>query len=48
VCGGFLSDIPVIDLYEDAWVRIVADGNTRVGEQLPDCASSAAHGPSYP
>ncbi len=31
---GFLSDIPVVDLYEDTWVCIVADGNTRVGEQL--------------
>ena len=25
-----LPDLPVIDLYEDTWVRIVADGNMRV------------------
>ena len=31
---GFVSDIPVIDLYEDTWVCIVAEGNTRVGEEL--------------
>jgi len=31
---GFLSDIPVVDLYEDTWVCIIANSNTRVGEQL--------------
>jgi DNA-binding transcriptional LysR family regulator len=31
---GFLSDIPVVDLYEDTWVCLVAEGNPRVGERL--------------
>lgn len=31
---GYLSDLPCVDLYEDAWVCIVAAGNPAVGERL--------------
>lgn len=31
---GFLSDIPVTDLYEDTWVCVVAADNDRVGDAL--------------
>lgn len=30
---GFVTDIPVIDLYEDTWVCLVAEDNDEVGER---------------
>ena len=31
---GFIDDLPFLDLYEDTWVVLVADGNSRVGERV--------------
>ena len=31
---GFIDDLPFLDLYEDTWVMLVAEGNSRVGETV--------------